>query len=143
MAGASTSAAREGRGQSTHPPRRTQQSVQGRELEARDGPRPVCRVLSTPSATGSCPLGRHADRRCHLPEREDTIAEKAGDRHRSKQEWPRPKPKVIVERVAEYDHEVEHQRQIEGGNDETCEGETGERHPRPPAGDEGDEVDAG
>jgi hypothetical protein len=66
------------------------------------------------------------------------------DRHQDgQQERPCPKAGVVVERVAEEDHEIEHQRQIKRGNDQACHGEAQQRYPRPSACDEGNEHDAG
>ena len=43
--------------------------------------------------------------------------------------------------IAEEDHDTEHERQVECGDEQACRGETAQRHACPSARDEGDEDD--
>ena len=67
------------------------------------------------------------------------FAREAGSGDGEEQHRPGPESDAVVERVAEHNDEVEHQRQIQRGNDQARGGETGERNARPAAGDEGHE----
>src|SRR5262249_40102215 len=61
----------------------------------------------------------------------------------AKQQRPRPPTNTAIERVAEEDHDAEHERQIERGHHQARDGEARERHTPPSAGDKGNEDDAG
>ena len=76
-------------------------------------------------------------------EREDPSPHKSDGHQYAKQERPRPQSDTIVERVAEEDHDAEHERQVERGDEQACHGEAAQGHARPSARDEGDEDNTG
>jgi hypothetical protein len=73
----------------------------------------------------------------------ENLSTDESDRHQhAKQQRPRPPTNTAIERVAEEDHDAEHERQIERGHHQACDGEARERHTPPSAGDKGNEDDA-
>ena len=74
----------------------------------------------------------------------ENLSTDESDRHQhAKQQRPRPPTNTAIERVAEEDHDAEHERQIERGHHQARDAEARERHPPPSAGDKGNEDDAG
>ena len=72
-------------------------------------------------------------------EREDLAPHESDGDQYAKQERPCPQPDTIVERVAEEDHDAEHERQVERGDEQACHGEAAQGHARPSARDEDEE----
>jgi hypothetical protein len=64
-------------------------------------------------------IGRRLLERKHPPAQEPDACQHAN------QERPRPQSDAIVERVAEEHDDAEHQRQVEGGDDQARNGEAG------------------
>ena len=75
-------------------------------------------------------------------ERKDPSPHESDGHQHAQQERPRPQSGTIVERVAEEDHDAEHEREIEGGDQKACRGEAAQWHARPSARDERDEHNA-
>jgi len=76
-------------------------------------------------------------------EREHTLADDARSGQRAEQQRPRPKTKLAGQGIAEHDHKIEHERQIERRYDEARHGEARKRYARPATSDERDKDDSG
>ena len=76
-----------------------------------------------------------------LERKDPSPHESDGDQH-AEQERPRPQSGTIVERVTKEDHDAEHEREIEGGDQKACRSEAAQWHARPSARNERDEHNA-